>query len=193
MCNSVGYLNGLAHLFFCKSISQVLIGLLVQAFIVTNGSDKKHGIHGVKKTFRYWVRAQAMGSGRLWIKLWPCPLVGGYPWCCFLISVSCGTVIVQPLSLLPHRGQSLQKLAPSSATKPSGRSLWRGRLLGFESQLLTWCLSQFYHLKNRNNIFTYLKWFLKHLNELVLSTGSGTYNMINECDLTAEIQSVLHW
>lgn len=59
------YFNGLAYLFFSKSISQVLVGLLVQAFIATNGSDQKHGTHGVKKTFRYWVSGQAVRSGRL--------------------------------------------------------------------------------------------------------------------------------
>lgn len=46
MYNCVGYFNGLVYLFFYKSISQVLIALLFQAFIFTNGSDKKHGTHG---------------------------------------------------------------------------------------------------------------------------------------------------
>lgn len=46
MSNSVGYFNGLVYLFSYKSISQVLIALLFQAFIFTNGSDKKHGANG---------------------------------------------------------------------------------------------------------------------------------------------------
>ena len=51
MCKSVGYFTGLTHLFFYKSISQVLIRLSVQAFIFTNGNDKKHSINGAKKDF----------------------------------------------------------------------------------------------------------------------------------------------
>lgn len=51
MCKSVGYFTGLTHLFFYKSICQVLIRLSVQAFIFTNGNDKKHSTNGAKKGF----------------------------------------------------------------------------------------------------------------------------------------------